>query len=235
MTLLKSFLKAVLGYPKATITVVEKNGEYWTHRRGEGLSTISDWQKDRAMIVAPYLAEHLGSIGDIGAGDGVMLRYFRDKKLMTAGTGYDYDEASLAGIAASGFSAVKIHLWDTGSYGTIAPADWYIAFEVLEHTPRPEALLAALMTRATHGVLFSVPNTGYLSHRLRALFGRAPAQWVVHPGEHLRFWSIRDMYWWLTALGYRNFKIIPYRGVPGLNTLMPNLFAAGMVVCLKSS
>jgi len=70
-------------------------------------------------------------------------------------------------------------------------------------------------------------------YRLRLLFGKFPAQWRVHPGEHVRFWTARDLRWWLLAQGIENYKIFYYEGIPLLNKIVPSLFAAGFVVYIQ--
>ena len=52
--------------------------------------------------------------------------------------------------------------------------------------------------------------------------------------EHLRFWTIRDLKWWLGFLNiYNQSKIIPYKRVPFLNKIWPNLFAEGSFVIIN--
>ena len=37
-------------------------------------------------------------------------------------------------------------------------------------------------------------------HRLRYMLGRFPLQWIVNPNEHIRFWTLKDLIWWLDYL-----------------------------------
>ena len=101
------------------------------------------------------------------------------------------------------------------------------AFEVFEHLEEPEEYLLYLLTKTNNTLIFSVPNTGYIFHRLRLIFGYFPYQWKTFPGEHLRFWTYKDMQWWLsTYLGIdkKNFKIECYASIaPFLNKLIPSL------------
>jgi 2-polyprenyl-3-methyl-5-hydroxy-6-metoxy-1,4-benzoquinol methylase len=103
--------------------------------------------------------------------------------------------------------------------------------EVLEHIPNPEKFIKTISKKAKKGVFFSVPNTGYISYRLRLLFGAFPMQWNIHPGEHLRFWTYRDLKWWLNELDLADrSEIYVYQGIPLLNKIYKGLFGAGFVV-----
>jgi len=99
--------------------------------------------------------------------------------------------------------------------------------------PNAEKILEYIYRKAKIGVFFSIPNSGYFIYRLRLLFGKFPKQWSVFPNEHLRFWTLGDLKWWLCALGYKKYKIFCYKGIPILNILLPSLFAAGLVVYIE--
>jgi len=83
-------------------------------------------------------------------------------------------------------------------------------------------------------LIFSVPNTGHYSHRIRLLLGKFPMQWRHHPGEHLRFWCFSDMRWWLmSCLKFKEekFNIIPYNApISLLNKIFPSIFSRGILV-----
>ena len=51
-----------------------------------------------------------------------------------------------------------------------------------------------------------------------------------HPGEHLRFWTLKDAKLWVKQLGCKLNKIVVYQGLPGLNKLFPNLFGQGILI-----
>jgi 2-polyprenyl-3-methyl-5-hydroxy-6-metoxy-1,4-benzoquinol methylase len=162
-----------------------------------------------------------------------VLKAIIDQKPGLKGIAFDSSQRALDDAKKLGIEGHLLDLTTPGALSNIPVCDYYIVLEVLEHVPNSEEVLRALVNKCTRSVFFSVPNTGFFRHRLRLLFGKAPAQWVTMPNEHLRFWTIRDMRWWLTALGYTKFTIIPYHGVPGLNRLMPNLFAEGMIVSVE--
>ena len=88
--------------------------------------------------------------------------------------------------------------------------DYVTAFEVLEHVPLPEGMLAAVRSVGNQ-VLVSIPSTGYYAQRLRLQFGRFPRQWIHHPGEHLRFWTLQDLRLMADLCGYRIAQVTPIR------------------------
>ena len=110
--------------------------------------------------------------------------------------------------------------------------DYIILSEIIEHLPDPESLLNALRPVARKGIIVSIPNTGYVYHRLRLLLGRFPLQWIVTPGEHLRFWTRTDFHWWARQMKFRIAREFPYVGAPGLKEVWPSLFAAAFVYWL---
>jgi SAM-dependent methyltransferase len=82
-------------------------------------------------------------------------------------------------------------------------------------------------------VVCSIPNTGYVASRLRLLFGRFPRQWIVHPGGHIRFWTLRDFCLLARQLGYAVRRVVPLRGSPLLARWMPGLFGEALVFVLE--
>ncbi|MCL0060392.1 methionine biosynthesis protein MetW [Dehalococcoidia bacterium] len=89
--------------------------------------------------------------------------------------------------------------------------DYVIMADVLEHIPNPEKVVLKLANNCKYFFLITLPNTGFLGDRLRLLLGRFPKQWVFHPGEHLRFWSVKDFVFWCRELGFKVNKVI---GIP---------------------
>ena len=80
----------------------------------------------------------------------------------------------------------------------------------------------------TATVLASVPNTGDIASRLRLLFGRFPKQWIVHPGEHVRYWTLRDFKLMASQLGYDIVRVSPLRGRT-LAPYFPGLMSEALV------
>lgn len=80
--------------------------------------------------------------------------------------------------------------------------DYIILNEILEHTSNPEEIARRLKSKAKYFIV-SIPNIGYYRYRLGLMFkGHFPTQWVVHPSEHLRFWTHKDFLIWLDDLGF---------------------------------
>lgn len=231
---LKLFWRALFLYPVERLNGEELSYDrYWDDKRPGGVSRLSGWQKKRADIILQSLKPRTSvSVGDVGCGDGAVGAYLREQGAVSRVTGYDLSEKALAMARKNGLETVLFDLQEEQDLEKLREDDFILMLEVLEHIPHAERALAKAYERARHGVFFSFPNTGFLSYRLRLLFGRFPVQWRVHPGEHLRFWTHRDLFWWLRAQGYRQFSIRAYKGIPGLNQLWPSLAAAGFIVRL---
>ncbi len=206
---------------------------YWVDKRGVGLGKLSHWQRLRADIALSYI-DHTRSVSlaDIGCGDGSVLSYIKDKTQVGRIIGVDISSTALIKARAQGVETILVGKDLLESVDVVPEVDYFILFEILEHIPNSEDLLAAALERSRNGVFCSFPNTGYILHRLRVLFGRFPLQWRLHPSEHLRFWTYTDLKWWLEALGYKNYKIHTYEGVPVLDRLWPSLFGAALFVYL---
>ena len=175
---------------------------------------------------------------DLGVGDGALLDYLiRERHI--EGFGLDVSQKAVDFCVAHGLNVKLADINQpiaqviAAQFGTEATFDYVIMSEIIEHLPDPETLLLALRPFARKGLIVSIPNTGYHQHRLRLLFGKFPLQWVVTPGEHLRYWTRADFRWWAHQLGFRVAAEFPYEGTPGLKRLWPSLFAAAFVVLLK--
>ena len=112
--------------------------------------------------------------------------------------------------------------------------DYVVMSEVIEHVSNSEYFVKTGYKLAKKALIISIPNTGYYTYRLRLLFGKFPVQWVQHPAEHLRFWTIRDFKSWLTSLNIdiSLLKIVPSNGI-FLYKLFPNLFGKQIVFIIE--
>ena len=233
---LKKTYQQIFNYPKFLISSKDFGdyNTYWDDKRGVDLGTLSDWQKNRADFVLKHIKElKKVSILDIGCGDGSVLKYLKKNADIFQGFGVDTSSVALKKANENG---IKTFLGDASNpqfFTRIPDVDFILLFEILEHIVNSEEILQLSLKKAKKSVFFSFPNTGYFIYRLRLLFGKFPIQWRVHPGEHVRFWTNADLEWWLNALGYKNYVIYYYRGIPILNKILPSLFAAGFVVNLK--
>ena len=210
---------------------------YWELKRKMGAGELSTWQRCRAEIVLSMLQKipEPIAIGDVGCGDGVIAKYLMNHRPISRAVGYDNSRFILGEAEKLGLETVFFDLNSPSYASEFQMLDIHLFLEVLEHIPHSERALTAAMEHSRRGVIFSVPNTGFFTYRLRLLFGKFPMQWALMPNEHLRFWTIADVKWWLSALGYTDYTICPYFGVPVLNRVWPNLFSAGMVVWVRPS
>jgi len=212
----------------------EKYQKYWEERGAESGRPLNSFQRKRAEMTAERI-EPDSTVMDIGCGNGGTLLYLSLHKPLKKMIGVDFSPKVLSMAQKAGIDTVAADISKSEILAKLPPTDYILLFEVLEHLPNSEELLQWAIGHAYKGVFFSVPNTGFFAHRLRLLLGRFPLQWRVHPSEHLRFWTVRDMKWWLRQLGYRNYVMRLYEGVPILNCLWPSLFAQGIWVCLARS
>jgi methionine biosynthesis protein MetW len=202
---------------------------YWQAKRRNALGKINDFQRKRAEYILQYLSTG-DSVVDVGCGDGGLLLYMsRRKKIRPIGV--DISRLALSFLEQNGITTVLLDLNSIASVESLPSGDHVLALEVLEHLQNPERFLRVLLAKARKSVFFSFPNTGYITHRLRLLFGRFPLQWRVHPGEHVRFWTYKDLEWWLAQQGLdERSSVHVYEGVPYLNRAFPGLFGAAFIV-----
>ncbi|MEK7203810.1 MAG: class I SAM-dependent methyltransferase [Patescibacteria group bacterium] len=207
---------------------------YWRSRDIE--AGLNSFQIKRVILLRREIDKN-DSILDVGCGDGRFLDYLKEKSHQGELLGVDSSDYVLEKAKNRGLVVIKKDIRDVKQLSDLGPPvggfDVVVLFEVLEHMANAEELLEWAYGHSKKAVIFSVPNTGFVVHRLRLLFGRFPLQWRVHPSEHLRFWTLGDMKWWLKSQSYKNFKIRLYEGVPILNRLWPSLFGQGILVVLR--
>ena len=227
---IKDDLSKLNFYPECRLGVdlSQDYKSYWDKRRESDKPVLSPWQKQRADLVLEFI-EPNSTVLDIGCGDGAILKYLKDKAGIK-GIGVDIDERSLERVKSLGLDGILMDINNLEALSILPEVDYITGFEIIEHMPNPEQFIYLLQNKTRKGFIFSTPNTGYYAHRLRLLFGRFPLQWIAHPGEHVRFWTVKDMKFWVQAIGFNLTKFILYEGVPGLNKLMPKLFGQGMII-----
>lgn len=235
---IKAWYKDIFRYPKKVLRL-EHNLDYdayWEKKRGATVGALSDWQRARADIIISQLPKEVSvTIGDIGCGEGSILKYLQEHARIGNAVGYDSSAFVLQKAASIGVHTRMLDMRDAHQLAGIEPADYMLLLEVLEHIPHSEEVLSVAYAKASRGVFFSFPNSGYFIYRLRLLFGRFPKQWINFPNEHLRFWTMTDVRWWLNALGYRTYRMYHYKGIPMLSRLWPSLFAAGQLIFLEKT
>ncbi len=173
------------------------------------------------------------SVLDIGCSDGRFLSYLKGKKPDINAFGINISEDAVKTAIAR---EIKAQHFDVASMDI--PNDWMFDYiimaDFIEHILDPERLLMKLKNHFKKAIIISIPNTGYITVRLRLLIGgRFPIQWSKHPGEHIRFWTVKDFYWWTDQLGYDITQIIPVRG-SFFKSICPNLFSSKNIFILEN-
>lgn len=227
-------IRRLFVYPETAKVGAVVYDTYWDAKASTSLGQLSPWRRRRAAAFS-RLVETGDAVLDLGVGDGALLEFMIDERQIS-GYGLDVSPKAVEFCQARGLNVL---LYDINR--PIADAlevfpgvafDWVILSEIIEHIADPETLLLSVMPLVRKGIIVSIPNTGFHQHRLRLMLGRFPLQWVVTPGEHLRFWTRADFRWWASQLGFQVTSEIPYEGTPILKDLLPGLFAAGLIFVL---
>jgi len=229
-------LKEIAHQVISTPHLVKENwnyDDYWKNKRNSRMGWANQYQQARAEWIKLHI--HPGdTVLDLGCGDGAMLLALMSR-IMINPVGADISDYALAYLESQGVTTHKCDLSNTSCFDDLPEVDHILMLEVLEHLPQPEEFLRTALKKAKQSVIFSFPNTGYISYRLRMMTGRFPVQWRINPGEHLRFWTYSDLKWWLGELGMlEDSHISAYEGVPGINNFWPSLFGAGLIAQVKS-
>ena len=198
---------------------------YWSDR---GIKQVT--KRDRLIA---SLIEEGSKILDIGCGDGRLLSYLYST-LHVEGFGIDISEDAVRRARERGLQVECIDICNAELVKEWL-FDYIIMSDFIEHIPDPEKVLMKLKGHFRKGIIITIPNTGYITLRLRlCIGGRFPVQWGKHPGEHLRFWTIKDFIWWTKQLGYRVSKIVPIRGTI-LKGFLPDLFSKKNIFLLSEA
>lgn len=211
--------------------------KYWQIRPSDNrIEILNSFRLFRAQYCINSISRS-SKLLDLGSGDGKFIDYFQMKRKDIKFILSDFTTEICNKLAIKGYEVIHLDLRDITSLHKLEKYDYITAFEVFEHLPEPEITIKYLMEHIEKGLIFSVPNSGHYTYRIRLLLGRFPMQWRHHPGEHLRFWTLNDMQWWLEKymrINKNNFKIIPYRATFSLfNKILPNLFSKGILVHVK--
>ena len=177
------------------------------------------------------------SILDIGCGDGGFLNYLKNINKNIKETGIDISTTGIERANKKGINAFVRPLEYYDEQNKLF--DYVVISEVIEHVANSEYFVQRGYELANKKLIITVPNTGYYTYRLRILGGRFPIQWVHHPGEHLRFWTLRDFKAWIKSLELENYngnlKVKPSNGLPHFNLfkVFPSLFSKQLIFIIE--
>jgi len=229
--IIKRFLTDLFKYP-AMVNAELSYDNYWQKKKVGSLGLPNSFQVARGVWIADKILEN-ASVIDVGCGDGSILQVIKKTKRIQA-TGADVSDFILKFLEKNDIKSFNLDISDKDAIDKIPTHDHMLLLETLEHMSKPEDFLLKALTKVNKSVFISIPNTGYITHRLRLLFGKFPVQWRSHPSEHLRFWTVDDFSWWIDSLKLGNETTIHlYEGVPFLNRIWPSLFAQGIIAEVK--
>lgn len=204
--------------------------KYWANRENE-----NTFQYRWPIMISEI--DNNSSVLDIGCGDGGFLFLLKANKDNIEETGIDISKTGIERAVNKGLNASNrpLNYFD----GQQNLFDYVVISEVIEHVRDSEIFVMRGFELAKKKLIITIPNTGYYTYRIRLLFGSFPVQWVHHPAEHLRFWTIRDFIYWLNELdlvGIKGkIKIKPSNGFPFffLYKIVPSLFAKQIVFIIE--
>lgn len=168
---------------------------------------------------------------DIGCGDGYLAELITKNKNCNL-TCLDISDVALQRAKARNLKVVQASMEDVLPFDDNS-FDYVIATEALEHIAKTEEVLLEMVRVSKKHLLVSIPNIAFWKYRWTLLRGRFPKQWVVHPIEHLRYWSVDDFKKMLKDLNFGIEETKAGSGRRYVRDLWPNLFAKQ--VCFKLS
>jgi methionine biosynthesis protein MetW len=226
-------IQRLFSYPSTAQIGIVDYDTYWDNKAQGGLGHLSQWRLKRTQVFTDLVADG-DRVMDLGVGDGALLRYMLEHKRIEA-FGLDISPKAVEFCRAQGLNVELADINKPITDYLKQPFDYVILSEIIEHLPDPESLLNNLRPFVRKAIIVSIPNTGFYQHRLRLLLGRFPLQWVVTPGEHLRFWTRTDFHWWVRQMKFTLIREVPYEGTPWLKSVWPSLFAAAFVYVIRDS
>lgn len=234
----RNIYQRLFSYPTFKFEINKKNSYWQTRNSNSKKIHPNDFQTQRAKIFSNNIDEENALLFDIGSGNGAQLIAIKDICSNLEIIGSDKDKFACKLMKTNNLECH--HILDEKDIFTLIKKykpKYITIFEVLEHMYSPEHFLLSLLKNKEIKIIFaSVPNSGFLMHRLRYLIGRFPIQWIASPNEHIRFWTIKDLQWWLKYLNIKkNTEIVPYKGYPILNKVFPNIFAQGSFMIIKNN
>jgi methionine biosynthesis protein MetW len=190
--------------------------EYWDARGGEPI-IHPRWQ------IAVSMIPDGATVLDVGCGAGGFLTYLLGRRPHVRARGTDISARAVDTARRAGLDAFRADLTRERLEGRY---DYVTCFETIEHIADAEAVAEALRDATRLRLIMSLPNFGYIHHRIRhGLFGRFPnTNLKFHVKEHIRHWGVQDFTEWAAALGLRVVSVqgqyggryVPWRRYPSL-------------------
>jgi methionine biosynthesis protein MetW len=208
--------------------------QYWRYR---GFIAPS---LNRAKIISKHITKNK-AILDIGCGDGTMIEYLTNNNHPKKMIGLDISDYAVKYVRKKGYDARAIDMQskDFENFLKSFSFDYIIITEVLEHLQEPENVIEVIKKHNHDSTIFiSIPNSGFILHRLRLLFGKFPLVMIQENiKEHIRFWTHSDFVYWVNFFGY-DIKDIYVSSTTKkfdlfLGKLIPSLFAEQIIYKIK--
>ena len=142
---------------------------------------------------------------DLGCGDGALLAYLRDERLVR-GAGVEIDDQHVIACVQRGVEVIQQNLEDGLALFDDKQFDTVVLSQTLQSMHRTEHILREMVRVARYGIV-SFPNFGYWPHGWSILRGRMPVtgqmpyQWYNTPNIHLC--TLRDFEKLATDLNLR--------------------------------
>jgi methionine biosynthesis protein MetW len=227
------YFKLLFGYHE--FSVDNNYNDYWRKRLGVSSYTLHSKRREKKFETIAKLIGPSCSVVDFGCGDGMLLQMLREKNRARELLGLDISDVALSACRNKGLQAKRIDVFDEESVMALGDYDYLVMSDSIEHLSNPESALALLSRKINKSIIISIPNSGFIIHRLRLLFGKSPMQWSTGEsmGVHLRFWTYRDFKWWAGKMGFDITTFVPVRGVPLLKKIWPNMFSEIMIFSLQ--
>jgi len=210
--------------------VMQDYEDYWEKRLNKEGNKVFSYP-----FILEILEERLVNntrLLDIGCGNGEMIRLLEKNNDIDC-IGIDISQTAVNAAIKKGINARVFDLFND-NLNELGDFDYITMFEVLEHIPNSEeAIMKIRDTFKSKTAFLSVPNTGSLYDRIRLLRGRFPKQWVVHPSEHLRFWTLNDFKFALSYLDIELIKVHPIPHNASLIKLNASLFSQSFLFEVK--
>lgn len=197
---------------------------YWATRK-------PGMEFERHRQIVKFISSQ-ATVIDLACGDGTLLANIKKALPKTKVSGVDVSNTAIEFCAERGLEVTKGNI-DDAEFKLDRHYDHIIISEALEHIVNPEDLLKKLKPNYHKSIIVTIPNTGYFMHRLSLLLGTFPVQWIHHPAEHLRFWTLSDFKNTLKLLGYQKHRLHSIKGVGLLQHIWPAMFSAQTLFILE--